>query len=222
MGEHGARRAASRAGARSGSGLVPVGIIRSVLTDVQLDAVVAGIARGESARSLSRALGLSSHTLITKRLRRDPDLAARVREAQRREQRRLADAERKARAKLRVMPRTSSDGTSVRQDATMAPERAGVAQPVGCDDPAMSPAAPSHYRKKRRGSRILSMRPMEMPRSRDEEAWLLTRGKVASADHKMAAEMSADGYVYAVAPDGSDRGWYPRNRVPEGHMVVPA
>jgi len=55
-------------------------------------------------------------------------------------------------------------------------------------------------------------------RSSSYHDWLSTRKNLSSSSGAALA-LAADGYLYAVAADGSDRGWYPADRVPPGHLI---
>ena len=70
------------------------------LDAVAVEQLVAACGAGRSLRQVAASLGLS-HSTLSRRIRHDPELRARISAAKKREARRARDRERKARAKAR-------------------------------------------------------------------------------------------------------------------------
>ena len=93
------------------------------LDEAALDEIVAGHAAGRSVRQIAAALEVA-HSTLSRRIRSDPELRARIGAVQKREARRARDRERKARAKARR-------GAGVEPSSRPEREQSPFARPAG-------------------------------------------------------------------------------------------
>jgi hypothetical protein len=198
------------------------------LSEKQKRVIVAVLGTGGSRNQAAKRAGCS-HTSVSRWLARDPEAGPAVERTKKAVARRERKRAHKAQAGLGTSTRRQRDsrpgaeastqpGPGIHAEQRRAPDQAAVGS-----DPLPEPAASAGSswsggprRRGDGGGRIHSSRQGEA--SSAYAAWLSTP-KNLSAEAAGALQLAADGYVYAVAPDGSDRGWHPAGRVPAGHLI---
>lgn len=180
------------------------------LSEEQKRVIVAVVAARGSDSEAARKAGCSP-SAVGRWRRRDPEANRAIEQTRGQTARRARDRERKARSRAAERVARAATGRSAHGLEAAQP---AAAAPGGDARPPVRPASSSGPGGPRGWERPPSRRALTA-----EQEWLSARKNLSSAV-AAAIVLAADGLVYAVAADGSDRGWYRPDQVPAGHEII--